>query len=88
MNITLLSPQLLIYLTVAVVYAIRLALSEVGLQKYGGATIPVTEFETTSAVLNRHDSRPITLLDYPLHLLLIHFTEILFDRNKKTFPKC
>ena len=40
-------------ITVAIVYAIRLALSEVGLQKYGGATIPVTEFETTSAVLNQ-----------------------------------
>ena len=49
-------------ITVAIVYAIRLALSEVD----GGATIPVTEFETTSAVLNRHDSRPITLRDYPL----------------------
>ena len=52
--------------TVAIVYAIRLVHSEVELQKNVGATIPVTEFETTSAVLNRHDSRPITLRDYPL----------------------
>ena len=33
--------------TVAIVYAIRLVHSEVELQKNGGATIPVTEFETT-----------------------------------------